>query len=113
LIDAHSGGPSSWSGVCQSGNRQSPIDITAASVSVDCASAGLRFEAYSEPLVNYTLNNNGHTVGAKFGSVGNPAFGLAGGALGVRFRVTVARICLNGTVGRVQAAAIPHALGHG
>lgn len=52
-------GPKTWEGICQLGNRQSPIDI-ADDDTLKADLGSIEFIKYDH-LYNATLTNNGHT----------------------------------------------------
>jgi len=55
--------PTTWSGVCQTGASQSPINIPAASSNfVDATTADLHLNPCYSQLQNFSLENNGHTA---------------------------------------------------
>ena len=59
-------GPKNWGGVCQTGKKQTPIDIKSADTTWKNFTA-LDLENYdSMPNVNFTASNNGHTFGMGF-----------------------------------------------
>lgn len=59
-------GPSKWEGVCQTGEKQTPIDIKSADTTYKDLGR-LTLTKYDEkPNVNFTASNNGHTFTISF-----------------------------------------------
>ena len=72
-------GPANWAGVCSTGKRQSPIDITSTETTHDKGLGAFTLKNYDRKLKKtFTGSNNGHSFGMSFpGGVYN----VSGGGL--------------------------------
>jgi len=79
-------GPSAWPGVCTSGSNQSPINLV--QFNKTCTGFGAPYTTpltfgsayYNNPLISYSLVNNGHSVQINIPTNG-PNYTLSGGGL--------------------------------
>lgn len=56
-------GPANWTGVCKTGERQSPIDINSTEAVYDKALGNFILQNYGTQLdLNFTVSNNGHSM---------------------------------------------------
>lgn len=58
--DGNVGQPEHWGGSCDTGRRQSPIDVNY-KAAVKGAYPKFEFDNYNQPMQNASLVNNGHT----------------------------------------------------
>ena len=63
-------GPKSWSGICSSGSKQSPIDISTTAAMYDSSLGDFTLANYANTPagVNFTASNNGHSLKVSFDS---------------------------------------------
>lgn len=60
-------GPDNWGGVCQTGKKQSPIDIDTSTVEYDSALGDFTLRNYNnKPSENFTIANTNHTLKVSF-----------------------------------------------
>ncbi|GAB0097666.1 Carbonic anhydrase [Sergentomyia squamirostris] len=71
-------GPENWGGACDSGMKQSPVDL-AFKASVRGKFPQLHFEDYDEPIADAKVLNTGHSIQINVGSPPNVV--LSGGGL--------------------------------
>lgn len=73
-------GPKSWSGICSSGSKQSPIDISTTAAMYDSSLGDFTLVNYANTPagVNFTALNNGHSLKVSFDS---KMYNVSGGGL--------------------------------
>ena len=72
-------GPDNWGGVCQTGKKQSPIDIDTSTVEYDSALGDFTLRNYNKkPPEDFTIANTNHTLKVSFSS---SFFNVSGGGL--------------------------------
>ena len=72
-------GPDNWDGVCQSGKKQSPIDIDTSTVKYDSALGDFTLSNYdTKPSENFTIANTNHSLKVSFSPY---IFNVSGGGL--------------------------------
>ncbi|XP_068680108.1 carbonic anhydrase 1-like [Montipora foliosa] len=72
-------GPDNWDGVCQSGKKQSPIDIDTSTVTYDSALGDFTLSNYdTKPSENFTIANTNHSLKVSFSPY---IFNVSGGGL--------------------------------
>ncbi|XP_055687796.1 carbonic anhydrase 1-like [Lutzomyia longipalpis] len=71
-------GPENWGGACDTGQKQSPVDLSF-KASVRGEFPELLFEDYDEPIVDAKVLNTGHSIQINVGS--RPNVVLSGGGL--------------------------------
>ncbi|XP_045381531.1 carbonic anhydrase 4 [Lemur catta] len=79
-------GPDKWGGNCQK-SRQSPIDIVTSKVQVNKSLGPFSFSGYNEKL-EWTVQNNGHSVVMLPMTTDGTEVAIAGGGLPARYQVT-------------------------
>lgn len=66
-IKGGANGPDNWGGVCQTGKKQSPIDIDTSTVEYDSALGDFTLRNYNnKPSENFTIANTNHTLKVSF-----------------------------------------------
>ena len=72
-------GPANWTGVCKTGNRQSPIDIKSSEAVYDNSLGEFNLKNYDTKLtLDFTVANNGHGMAV---SLGGGDYVVSGGGL--------------------------------
>lgn len=72
-------GPANWTGVCKTGNRQSPIDIKSSEAVYDNSLGEFDLKNYDTKLtLDFTVANNGHGMAV---SLGGGDYVVSGGGL--------------------------------
>ena len=72
-------GPSKWKGICQTGQKQTPIDINSTAATYDKDLGTLTLKNYdATPSVTFSGSNNGHTLTISFPE---DVYNVSGGGL--------------------------------